>query len=81
MGKMRVMSRMGDKQVSWDSERVEMGDLDALAAIKEAERIFKEEKAKGGTAFRIRPGEPAERIDYFDKTADQIVFVPRVAGG
>ncbi len=81
MGKLRVMSRMGDTHVSWDEKRAEMGDLDALAAIKEAERVFKEEQAKGGTAFRVRPGEPAERLDHFDETAYQILFVPRVAGG
>lgn len=81
MGKLRVMSRMGDTQVSWDEKRAEMGDLDALEAVKEAERVFREERAKGGAAFRVRSGEPSEMIDDFDKTADQIIIVPRVAGG
>lgn len=81
MGKLRVMGRMGDTHISWDEKRAEMGDLDALEAVREAERIFKEKQAKGGKAFRIGSGFPAERIDYFDKDAEQIILVPRVAGG
>lgn len=81
MGDLRILGIMGDSHISWDEKRAEMGDLDALEAVREAERIFKENRAKGGRAFRIRPGLPAERIDYFDKDAEKIIFVPRVAGG
>jgi hypothetical protein len=81
MGMLRVMSASGDKMLNWDERRAEMGDLEALAAVREAERILKEEQAKGGTAFTIKPGKPAEKIDHFDKEADQIVIVPRIAGG
>ena len=81
MGMLRVMSRRGDDRVNWDQQKVLEGDLEALAAVREAERIFAQERAKGATAFRADPGKPIQRIDTFDETAEQIVLVPRVVGG
>ena len=81
MGMLRVMSRRGDDRVTWDEQKVLEGDLEATAAIREAERIFSQERAKGATAFRLDPGKPAQRIEEFDRTAEQIVLVPRVVGG
>ena len=81
MGMLRVMSRRGDDRVNWDQQKVLEGDLDAIAAVREAERIFAQERAKGATAFRVDPGKPIQRIDTFDETAEQIVLVPRVVGG
>ena len=81
MGMLRVMSRRGDDRVTWDEQKVLAGDPEASAAIREAERIFSQERAKGATAFRIVPGKPIERIEQFDATAEQIVMVPRVVGG
>jgi len=78
---LRVMSRRGDDRVTWDEQKVSAGDPEAVAAVHEAERIFAQERAKGSTAFRISPGKPAERIEQFDKKAEQIVLVPRVVGG
>ncbi len=78
---LRVMSRRGDDRVTWDEQKVLAGDPEAIAAIKEAERIFAQERAKGATAFRVDPGKPAERIEQFDRTAEQIIMVPRVVGG
>jgi len=78
---LRVMSRRGDDRITWDEQKVLAGDPEAAAAIREAERIFAQERAKGATAFRINPGKPAERIEQFDRTAEQIVLVPRVVGG
>ena len=78
---LRVMSRRGDDRITWDAQKVVTGDQEAAAAIREAERIFAQERAKGATAFRINPGKPAERIEQFDRTAEQIVLVPRVVGG
>jgi hypothetical protein len=75
------MSRRGDDRITWDRSRVQVGDPEALAAVREAERIFAEERARGATAFKIEPGSPAQRIAEFDKTAEQIVLVPRVVGG
>jgi hypothetical protein len=81
VGMLRVMSRRGDDRIMWDSRKLETNDPEALAAIREAERIFNEERLKGATAFRVEPGKPVERIDKFDRTAEQIVLVPRVVGG
>ena len=81
MGMLRVMSRRGDNRVTWDDQKVIAGDPEAMAAVREAERIFAQERAKGATAFKIDPGKPAQRIEQFDRTAEQIVLVPRVVGG
>ncbi len=81
MGMLRVMSRRGDDRVTWDEQKVLAGNVEAMAAVREAERIFAQERAKGATAFRIETGKPTERIDQFDATAEQIVLVPRVVGG
>jgi len=67
--------------VEWDEKRLEVGDPEALAAVREAERIFEEQRARGATAFKVAPDRPAERMDRFDPKAEQIVIVPRVAGG
>jgi hypothetical protein len=81
VGMLRVMSRRGDDRVTWDMQRVQASDPEAIAAVREAERIFAQERAKGATAFRIDPGKPPQRIDQFDETSEQIVIVPRVVGG
>jgi len=81
VGMLRVMSRRGDDRVTWDEQKVLAGDPEATAAVREAERIFSQERAKGATAFRVEPGKPTQRIEQFDSTAEQIVLVPRVVGG
>jgi hypothetical protein len=81
MGKLRVLSHLGDSAVSWDAEQAATGDTVAEEAVREAERIFAAERARGATAFRVAPGKPAERLDRFDPEAEEIVIVPRVSGG
>ena len=81
MGMLWVMSRRGDDRLTWDQQKAQVGDPEALAAVREAERIFAQERAKGATAFKLDPGKPAQRIETFDETAEQIVLVPRVVGG
>ena len=81
MGMLRIMSRRGDDRLTWDQHKAQVGDPEALAAVREAERIFAQERAKGATAFKLEPGKPAQRIETFDETAEQIVLVPRVVGG
>ncbi|HEU4784620.1 MAG TPA: hypothetical protein VFS83_14860 [Ktedonobacterales bacterium] len=81
MGTLRIMSRRGDDRVQWDTSRVLDGELDAVAAVREAERIFEQQRAKGATAFKVTKGEAAVRIDKFDPEAEQIMIVPRVVGG
>ena len=81
VGMIRVMSRRGDDRLTWDEKKMQAGDSEAIAAVREAERIFAQERAKGATAFRVETGKPVQRLEQFDATAEQIVMVPRVVGG
>jgi hypothetical protein len=81
MAILRVLSWRGDTRVTYDVEKAAAGDQEHLAAVEEAEQIFRDERARGATAFRVDVGDNAVRIDEFDATADQIVMVPRIAGG
>ena len=81
MGMLRVMSRRGDDRLTWDQQKIQAGNSEAIAAVREAERIFAQESAKGATAFRVEGGKPVQRLEQFDATAEQIVMVPRVVGG
>jgi hypothetical protein len=81
MGMLRVLSKRGDDRITWDEQKYQNGDVEAVAAIQEAERIFAEVRAKGATAFRVEAGKAVQRIDSFDATAEQIILVPRVVGG
>ncbi len=81
MGVLRVLSHHGDDRYTWETNAVEVGDSDAIAAVREAERIFAEQRAKGATAVKVMPGRPAERLDRFDPEAQEIVMIPRVVGG
>lgn len=81
MGMLRMLSRRGDERVIWDHHQAAVGNPEALAAIREAERIFNEARARGATAFKVEPGRPIERMEQFDQEASQIVLVPLVVGG
>jgi len=81
MGMVRVISKRGDDRVQWNEQDAQAGDPEAMAAIREAERIFAQERARGATAFRVEAGKPTERIEQFDPQAEQIILVPRVIGG
>ena len=50
---LRVMSRRGDDQITWDSRKVDANDPEAVAAIKRAEEVFNEELKKGATAYKV----------------------------
>jgi hypothetical protein len=75
------LSRHGDECATWDLPKAETGDPEAVAAVREAERIFEEARARGATAYKIDTERSIERMERFDKTAEQIVMVPRVVGG
>ena len=81
MAMMRIISRRGDDRLHWKVQDALAGDTEAMAAVREAERIFARERARGATAFRLDPGKPIERLEQFDPHAEQIVIVPRVVGG
>ncbi len=79
MGKLYVLSSRGDAKVTWPDDSALSAD--AEAAIREADAMFADELRRGSAAFRLTKGEGAKRIDKFDPTADEIVIVPRMAGG
>jgi hypothetical protein len=81
MGMLRIISKRGDDRLFWNVQDAQAGDAEAAAAIREAERIFARERARGATAFRVEPGKPVERLEQFEPEASQIVMVPRVVGG
>jgi len=81
MATLYVLSSRGDRRVTWPNRDVAAADPEALTAIAEAEAIFTRERSRGSSAFKLAPGEPAERIDVFDRTAEEIVIIPRMAGG
>jgi hypothetical protein len=81
MSSLRVLNRTGDRQVCWDPRAVAAGDPEAEAAVREAERLFAEQRARGATAVRVEPGRAPARMDRFDPEAEQILLIPRVVGG
>ena len=81
LGKLHILSKRGDQTVQWNARRAARGDREAAAAVREAERIFREQRERGSTAFKVVPGEPAVRLDAFDPEADQVIIIPRVVGG
>lgn len=81
MAVLRVLSKKGDTTFEWDVARVQQGEADAVAAVREAEKIFAQQRARGAIAFKVWPGRSAERLDRFDPQAEHVVIVPRIAGG
>jgi hypothetical protein len=81
MGMLRIISKRGDDHQFWNEQDALAGDVEAIAALKEAERIFAQERARGASAFRVEPGKSIELLEQFDAEAPQIVMVPRVVGG
>ena len=81
MGELRIMSHLGDTRVAWDTRKALEGDVEAAAAVREAERIFAEHRTLGSTAFVVEPEQKPRVITTFDPNARQIVVVPRIAGG
>lgn len=82
MGRLIILGPDGHREIKWDLEAVETGDPKAVAAIQEAERILEEAWARGRSAFRVKaPDQPAERLEKFDRNAEQIIIVPQIVGG
>ena len=81
MGMVRVISKRGDDRVQWNEQDAQAGDAEAMAAIREAERIFTQERAREATACLVEAVKQAERREQFDPQAGQIILVPRVIGG
>jgi hypothetical protein len=81
MSVLRVLSSAGDREFTWEPAQVATGDPEAIAAVREAERIFSEQRRRGGTGVRVQTGQPGVRLDTFDPQAEVIIMMPRVVGG
>jgi hypothetical protein len=81
MSILRVLNGRGDTSVKWDPARVAAADPDALAAVAEAERIFKRARESGAVAFSIGPGRLPQRVAQFDATASELLVIPAMVGG
>ena len=81
MGVLRILSKRGDDRLSWNAQDALVGDAEAKAAVREAERIFARERDRGATAYRVEAGKAIERLEQFDPEASEIIMVPRVVGG
>jgi hypothetical protein len=81
MPSLRVLNGSGDGRITWDSAALDNGDREALNAVREAERIFAEQRRIGALAFRVAPGSVAERVDEFDPRVEETLVVPPMVGG
>jgi hypothetical protein len=82
MPALRILNAEGDTCVRWDETLYAAGDAEQVAAVMEAERLFAAARAAGGTAFRVHPGAPAERVTRLDPTsADEVLIIPPMTGG
>lgn len=72
MATLRILDGSGHTAIEYD--------LDAEEAVKEAIRIFEDTKKKGAIPFRTDVT-PAQKLTEFDRTAQEITMVPRMAGG
>jgi hypothetical protein len=74
MGLLRVLCGRGDVKVEWETEKAE--------AVAEAERIFRDNAARGYAAFKVDSSvDTAVRIEEFDPDAKEIIQIPRIVGG
>jgi len=81
MGLLRVISRRVDERVQWTEQDALSGEAEVNAAIREAERIFAHERARGVTAYRLEAGKLVGRLEQFDPQVSHIILEPRVTGG
>lgn len=83
MAKMRLLCAAGDTILAeWDPVLAKT-DSEAAAAVDEAMKIFANLRSTGATVFKVRPGtdDLARRLDQFDPRVQEMIVVPRIAGG
>jgi hypothetical protein len=74
MNTLKVMGDSGHTKVKWDPDALRVHDSEALAAVREAERIFNEVRSRGGSAFTIDPvTHQTTKIDEFDPDAEETI--------
>ncbi len=80
----RRMCDLGDAVTTWETGEGVETDEEAQAAVREAERIFKEALGRGDIPFMVRDDAPPQKLDRWDaraQEADEIVIAPRLMGG
>jgi hypothetical protein len=80
----RVMCHLGDMATRWETGPGVEVDEEAQAAIREAERIFREARQRGDSAFIVEPGKAPTKLDTWDERAveaPEIIITPRLVGG
>lgn len=73
MGLLTTLGHHGDVKVAWKE--------DDPTDVEKARQTFLDLKTKGFLAFRLADGKRGERIYDFDPKAQEILMVPKVAGG
>jgi regulator of protease activity HflC (stomatin/prohibitin superfamily) len=82
MASLTILNAAGDARIMWDQRALAEGDLEAQAALAEAERLFAESRARGAEAFVVRQGDLAQRVATLNPACDDdIVMIPRMVGG
>ena len=80
----RRMCDQGDAVITWETGEGVETDEEAQAAVREAERIFREALVKGDVPFMIETGQPPKKLERWDaqaKEAEEIIIAPRLMGG
>lgn len=80
----RRMCDRGDTVTAWETGGDVDTDEEAQAAVREAERIFKEALRQGDIPFAVQEDAPPQKLDRWDeqaREADEIVIAPRLMGG
>ena len=80
----RRMCDQGDAVTIWETGADTETDEEAQAAVREAERIFREALVRGDVPFAIDADKGTTKLERWDsraQEADEIVIAPRLMGG
>ena len=80
----RQLCGQGDAVTTWETGVDLETDEEAQAAVREAERIFREALNRGDVAFKVEPGQAPQKLTRWDdqaREADEIIIAPRLRGG
>ena len=73
MSELRILGKVGDTKISWDSRN----EIEVAAAKETFEKRLREH----WSAFKDKHGLKGEKIKIFDPEAERIVLVPPISGG
>lgn len=70
---MHILDQTGHSTTSWDP--------DVPDEVEGARSMFTTMTGKGYRAFTVSAGEQGRRMDRFDPSAGEVMFVPQLRGG